>query len=108
MSEFVKIAQVDRLHRLRGTLVAVNGEDIVLFRRGSDVFALSNVCAHQHFSKLHDGSVTDTEVTCPMHGWTYDIRTGGATSGQGKVRSFPVRVLGNDVFIAVGEEGNEE
>jgi len=108
MTEFVKIAQVDRLHSRRGTLVEVNGEDIVLFRRGGNVYAISNVCAHQHFSKLHDGSVTDTEVTCPMHGWTYDIRTGGATSGQGRVRSFPVKILGNDVFIAMEEAGDEK
>jgi len=106
MMEFVKIAQVDRLHSKRGILVEVNGEDIVLFRRGGEVYAISNVCAHQHFSKLHDGNATETEVTCPMHGWSYDIRTGGATSGQGRVRSFPVKILGNDVFIAFGESGD--
>jgi nitrite reductase/ring-hydroxylating ferredoxin subunit len=107
MMEFVKVAQVDRLHIRRGTLVAVNGEDIVLFKRGAEVFAISNVCAHQHFSRLHDGSVTDFVVTCPMHGWSYDFRTGSATSGQGRVRSFPVKILGNDVFVTVGEPGHE-
>ena len=100
MSEFVKIAKFDRLHESRGTLVAVKGDDVVLFKRGETVYAISNVCAHQHFSKLHDGPVAGFEVTCPMHGWSYDMRTGIATSGQGRVATYAVKVVGNDIMIA--------
>ena len=92
------------LHEQHGSLVSVDGNDIVVFKRGTTVCAMSNVCAHQHFSMLHQGPVKDFEVTCPMHGWTYDMRTGQSTTGQGRVASYPVKVQGNDVFVDVEAE----
>lgn len=101
MSEFVKIATLDRLHEKKGTLVSIDGIDIVLFRRKENVYAMNNVCAHQHLSRLHQGPVNEYEVTCPMHGWTYDMRTGNSTTGQGRVSAYTVKVVENDVFIAL-------
>ncbi len=100
MSEFVTVAKFDRLHESRGMVVAVAGDDVVLFKRGGNVYAMSNVCAHQHFSRLHEGPVDGFEITCPMHGWSYDMRTGIATSGQGRVATYAVKVVGNDIMIA--------
>ena len=96
---FRMVARVDDLHEQSGTLVTVDGEDIVLFKRGGGVYAINNVCAHQHFSMLHQGSVCDFEVTCPMHGWIYDMRTGDSTTGQGKVAAYAVKVVGREVFL---------
>lgn len=101
---FTKVASLDNLHERRGTLVTVNGKDIALFKHGSSVFAINNVCAHQHFSMLHEGLLDRFEVTCPMHGWKYDIRTGGSTTGQGKVTCYGVKVVGDDVFIEVNSD----
>ena len=101
MSSFVVVANLDRLSDRRGTLVEIGGEEIALFRRNDEVYAINNVCAHQHFSKLHEGRIAEYEVTCPMHGWAYDMRTGLNTTGQGKVASYPVRVVGNDVMLLI-------
>ena len=79
----------------------VNGEDIALFKRNGEYFAVNNVCAHQHFSMLHQGMLEECTITCPMHGWTYDLRTGKATTGQGRVATYNVRVQGQDVLIEV-------
>jgi len=98
-AEFVKVARLDDLHEQRGKLVMVDGEDIALFKRNGAVYALHNVCSHQHFSKLHDGIVEGSHVTCPMHGWTYDMTTGKATNGSGKVRRFNVMIKDNDVYV---------
>lgn len=101
MKTLSKVIAVQKLHEHRGTLVTVDGKDIALFRRRDTVCAISNVCAHQHFSMLHQGPVKEFEVTCPMHGWTYDIRTGKSTTGQGNVAVYPVKVTGNDVFVEI-------
>ena len=103
MSHFVKVTSIDNIHERRGTLVTIDGEDIVIFKRNGELFAISNVCAHQHFSMLHQGEINGFEVTCPMHGWKYDMRTGKATTGQGKVERFHVRVVGKDVFAEVSD-----
>ena len=102
---FIKVANVDQLKERCGTLVTVNGEEIALFRCGSAIFAINNVCAHQHFSMLHQGRIEHFEVTCPMHGWKYDIRTVDSTTGQGHVSRYDVKVVGDEVFIDVRAEG---
>ena len=97
----VKVARVKDIREQSGTLVRINEEDVVIFKRNEEYFALSNVCAHQHFSMLHQGTLEDCTVTCPMHGWTYDMRTGKATTGQGRVATYNVKIEGMDIFIEV-------
>jgi len=101
MSDFVKVAKVQQIHEQRTVLVAINGKEIALFKRNGEVFAINNVCAHQHFSMLHEGDIEGFEVTCPMHGWRYDLRTGLSTTGQGKVARYNVSIVGEDVLIEV-------
>ena len=103
MKGFVKVARLTDVRAGRGFLVRVNGADIALFRVRDEVFALNNVCAHQHFSMLHDGKVDDETVMCPMHGWVYELKTGRSLSGQGKVACYPVKVAGNDVLIEIAD-----
>ena len=99
--EYIRVAKLSEIREHRGKLVVVNGEDLALFQRDGKVYALSNVCAHQHFSKLHEGEIQGLTVTCPMHGWTYDMVSGRAINGNGKVQSFIVHVQGEDVYVGV-------
>jgi nitrite reductase/ring-hydroxylating ferredoxin subunit len=101
MARFVKATTLQQVHERRGTLVTIDGEDITIFKREGQLYAVNNICAHQHFSMLHQGEIQGYEVTCPMHGWTYDIRTGQSTTGQGRVASYNVKVVGEDVLVEV-------
>lgn len=100
-SEFIKVARVKEIHEQRGKLVVVNGEDVALFKRDGTIFALHNVCSHQHFSKLHDGEIQGLTIRCPMHGWTYDMVTGKAINGSGRVRTYNVKIEGEDVCLEI-------
>ncbi|HWF64278.1 MAG TPA: Rieske 2Fe-2S domain-containing protein, partial [Rhizomicrobium sp.] len=44
----------------------VGGEDVLLVKRGADVFALSPHCTHYH-GPLADGLVVDGTIRCPWH-----------------------------------------
>ena len=101
MPTFIKVTTLSQLHEKRGTLVCVNGEDIAIFRINGNLYAINNVCAHQHFSMLHDGRVEEFSVTCPMHGWTYDMRTGKSITGEGRVAVYNVKIDGDDVLIEI-------
>jgi len=68
------------------------------------VYALNNVCAHQHFSVLHQGEICAKQVSCPMHGWTYSLDSGIATTGNGRVKTYPVKIQGSDVFVGVEKQ----
>jgi nitrite reductase/ring-hydroxylating ferredoxin subunit len=99
MEGFVKIARTSELYSTRGISVRIDDEEVALFQIGSEIVAVRNDCPHQHFSLLHQGSLRDFALTCPMHGWTFDLRTGAAISGGGNLKTYSVKVVGEDVWI---------
>jgi nitrite reductase (NADH) small subunit len=96
---FVKIGKVSDLAEKRGRCVKVGDEEIALWRVEGKVFAISNVCPHQHVSGLHMGVLIGLSVACPMHGWTYSLETGAVQEGEGRVKTYRVHVVGNDLYI---------
>lgn len=96
---FVKVGKVSAFPDGRGKRMRVGDDEIALWRVRGKFYAIDNVCAHQHFALLHEGILQDLTVACPMHGWTYSLETGRATVGSGRVRTFAVKVVGEDVWV---------
>ena len=49
-----------------------DGERIAVFRDGTQIGALSNLCAHQN-GPIGEGHIIDGCVTCPWHGYQYRL-----------------------------------
>jgi nitrite reductase/ring-hydroxylating ferredoxin subunit len=96
---YIKVARLSELGERRSKKVTVGDDEVALWRVEGTVFAINNVCAHQHFSSLHQGILDGRTVTCPMHGWTYLLDSGRETHGNGRVRIYGVRIVGDDVFV---------
>jgi nitrite reductase/ring-hydroxylating ferredoxin subunit/DMSO/TMAO reductase YedYZ heme-binding membrane subunit len=58
-------------------VAAPGGERIAVFRDGNQIGALSNVCAHQN-GPLGEGKIIDGLITCPWHGYQYQLKNGCA------------------------------
>lgn len=99
--EFVKVAHLAELSNRRGRLVRVGGREIALWRVDGRVYAIDNVCPHQHFSMLHQGTLNGILLTCPMHGWTFSLEDGRATTGNGRAKTYQVKVEGGSVFLMI-------
>ncbi|HEU5217822.1 MAG TPA: Rieske (2Fe-2S) protein, partial [Gemmatimonadales bacterium] len=56
-------------------VAAPDGERIAVFRDGSRVGALTNLCAHQN-GPLGEGRIIDGCITCPWHGYQYRPESG--------------------------------
>lgn len=74
-------------------VVAQGGERIAVFRDGTQVGALTNLCAHQN-GPLGEGRIIDGCVTCPWHGWQYRLADGRAPEPfTEKVATHRVRLI---------------
>ena len=72
---------------------------VALFNVAGELFALDGVCPHQG-GPLGKGQLTGCLVTCPWHGWQFDVRTGKHQTTQSLVHpGFAVKVEGDDVLV---------
>lgn len=73
--EYEPVGRVVEFPEGEGRLVVVSGRHVAVFRLDGRFHALDNMCLHRG-GPLCDGVVKDGVVTCPWHGWSYEIRTG--------------------------------
>jgi len=96
---FRKVALAQAVSPGKGLKVILEDKEIALFRFQDRIFAIDNLCPHEGGS-LADGEITNNIVTCPLHGWTFDVCRGcGIDPSDQKVSSYEVRVEGEDVWI---------
>ena len=101
MAEFVRVASTSDIPAGQGRMFEVKGRQVAVFNVGGEFHAIDNVCEHQG-GPLAEGEIDGCVVTCPWHGWTYDVRTGIAPDDpKTQVERYDLRVDGNDISIAV-------
>ena len=84
-------------------MVTVEGRHVALFRLGSDFFALDNLCLHRG-GPLCEGPIANNVVTCPWHGWSYEIKTGTMVQDpRVGVSKHEVRIEGDVVSVRLTE-----
>ena len=101
MPGFVKMATLDELPPGSAKEVAYEGRIYALFNDAGVIAAIDGVCPHQG-GPLAEGRLDGTTVTCPWHGWRFDVRTGKTPLGP-KIRQpvYEVKVEGQDVLVQV-------
>ena len=75
MPEFVRVADIQEIPPGTSRVLHIRGRKIALFNADGMFCAVKNTCPHRGFS-LDRGAVEDGIVTCPGHGWQFDLRTG--------------------------------
>jgi len=101
MPNFVKAASVSDLKPGQNKVLNVDGTEIALFNVDGEFFATSNVCLHRG-GPLGEGFLEGDIVTCPWHGWRYNVKTGSNAMIQtAKVATYAVKVEGDNVLVAV-------
>ncbi len=85
--------------------VEVSGEPVAVVRAEGRLYAIRDVCSHAEVA-LSEGDVYDHTIECWLHGSCFDLRTGAPTGfpATEPVPVYPVKVEGDDVYVAVGKE----
>jgi nitrite reductase/ring-hydroxylating ferredoxin subunit len=82
----------------------VAGERIVaIFNVDGQFHALDGICPHQG-GPLGKGTLHGCIVTCPWHGWQFDVTTGQhQASASLRHGTFPTKIEGDEIWVEIGE-----
>ena len=101
MPGWVKMATLDELAPGQSREVEHDGRIYALFNVGGVISAIDGICPHQG-GPLAEGEVDGAIVTCPWHGWQFDVQSGRSTlNSKLKQPVFEVKIEGRDVLVAV-------
>ncbi len=95
----VKVADPDEVADGGSKIVNLAGRSVALFRIKNQYFAIANACLHRA-GPLGEGEVRNYEVTCPWHGWRYNLLDGSFSMIPTlKVKTFKVKATIEGVFV---------
>src|SRR4029078_1543856 len=79
MGEFVRVAGTAAVKPGSGIVAEVNGKILAVFSVDGAFHVIDNTCIHRG-GPLGEGDLVGHVVTCPWHGWEYDVRSGGCVN----------------------------
>jgi nitrite reductase/ring-hydroxylating ferredoxin subunit len=91
------VARVDEIEPGTVRTVRAGDREIALARVGDEFYVTQQQCLHLQ-GPLGEGRLEDHVLTCPWHGWQYDVRTGENEFDRAiKLETYDVRVEDGEV-----------
>jgi nitrite reductase/ring-hydroxylating ferredoxin subunit len=98
---FVTVARVEEFPPGTVKTVQAGDEEIALANVDNDFRAVQAHCLHLE-GPLGEGHLEGCVLTCPWHGWQYDVRTGENEFDRAIVlRTYEVQVEDGEIRVAI-------
>src|SRR5215213_8859670 len=100
---FVPVLAYAELPAGRMRCVDVAGVPVLLVHgKDGSVHAVNNICSHA-YARLDEGRLRGHRLICPLHGASFDIRTGAVLGAPAAapIASYPVRIAGDYIEVQV-------
>lgn len=102
--DYIKVCSVSELPPGSQKIVECGSHKVALFHFENEITAIGNACLHKagplglgSVEKKYDGNY----VTCPWHGWEYNIKTGSAPPGYKDQQSvYEVKLEADKILIS--------
>lgn len=99
MADFLKICKANDIPQGEGRAFETGENSVAVFNVNGQFCAIDNICPHRG-GPLGEGALDGTVVTCPWHGWQFDVTTGSSpVNPAARVKKFEVKVEGEDLYI---------
>lgn len=99
MAEFVRVAAAADVKPGQGIVAEANGKTLAVFNVDGTIHAINNTCCHRE-GPLGEGELDGDIVTCPWHGWRFNVTTGACTNNpSAQVEAYEVKIEGEDVKV---------
>lgn len=98
----ITVGKVADLPPGRGATVQLkDGSEVALFNLGGSFYAVENFCPHRGYP-LADSRLYGNVVECDLHGWRFDVRTGGClTQDDCSIETYQVLIEEDLIKILV-------
>ena len=79
--------------------VTLGEAQVGLFHLNDGLFAIDNICPHRG-APLHEGMVSDGQVTCPWHQWQFQLEDGVCLNiPKVRVAAYSIEVRDGAIWI---------
>ena len=100
MAEWVRLGDADAVPPGKRWVFDIDDASIAVFDIDGALYAIDDSCPHQG-SSLGMGKIDGVVVTCPGHGLRYNVTTGLKVGAETGVRSYPVEVRPDGLYVDV-------
>jgi nitrite reductase (NADH) small subunit len=99
---FVRTIRMEELPPGTVRELYIEGKAVAVANVGGKIYAINNTCLHRG-GPLGQGLLEGKVVTCPWHGWQFDVTSGQAVQNPAAgVDCYAAEIRGQDVFIDLG------
>ena len=100
--EFVRVGALAELPEGKMLPCQVAGREILVCHAKGGVYAVDNICTHA-FARMSDGRLRGVRLICPLHGASFDVRTGDVLGAPATrpLAAHTVRVVDGAIEVSV-------
>jgi len=96
------VAKISDVPNFGKKVISVSGQEILLVNFKGVIHACENECPHQG-SPLTAAIVKDNYVSCPRHGYRFNLMDGSCGDHpELSLKIYPVELRGEDIFVDLG------
>lgn len=100
---FVLVADASTLVDGQPQIAEVGDTEVALFRVGNQYYATSNICPHAA-GPIGEGDLDGKLVTCPFHGWIFDVTDGRCVNMDGECLStYAVKQVDGKLLVKIDD-----
>jgi nitrite reductase/ring-hydroxylating ferredoxin subunit len=98
---YISLCKISKLNNRRGKLFKIDDEtEVALFKVNEEIYAVDNICPHNHTPRIYEGHVDGMYVSCPEHGFSFHLETGEQPAKAGcRLRTFEVKILDEIIYV---------
>ena len=102
MKKWYKITTLEEIPFMGSRVVEIGELEIAIFKTKDDsIFAVNNTCPHKK-GKLSEGLVHEHIVTCPLHNWNIDLKSGEALGNDhGCTNINKKKIVENIIYLGI-------
>ena len=106
MADWHRVCDPSEIPLGTGKEITVQDRVLAVFRTDDAFHVLDGICPHAG-GPLGAGTLTGSIVTCPWHGWQFDITTGNCLTHNRHAACYPTELEGEVAQHLIGGVGEK-